>query len=85
MSLNVLIFVYFHKHNYVLLIDVKNRTVSLWSYTNSCNPEQYINPLYNDSGPTVLLPVASIRVIKLWKGLYCRWNPSMRPQVKNTI
>ncbi|KNC23517.1 hypothetical protein FF38_03733 [Lucilia cuprina] len=23
-----------------------------------------------------------MRIVKIWKGLYCRWNPSMRPQNK---
>lgn len=62
--------------------DLKHRTVSLWSFTNA-SPEQYRNPLYGGRNPTVqtvLKPVASMRHIRLWKGLYCRWNPSMRPQ-----
>lgn len=61
---------------------VKQRTVSLWSYTNSQLP-LYLNPLYR-SGPNyqlVLMPIASMRYIKPWKSLYCRWNPSMRQQV----
>lgn len=29
---------------------------------------------------TVLKPIASMRHIRIWKGLYCRWNPSMRAQ-----
>lgn len=29
---------------------------------------------------SVLKPIASMRHIRLWKGLYCRWNPSMRVQ-----
>lgn len=56
--------------------------MSLWSFTNAA-PEQYRNPLYGGRNPaiqTVLKPVASMRHIRLWKGLYCRWNPSMRPQ-----
>ncbi|XP_014482758.1 PREDICTED: myotubularin-related protein 2 isoform X3 [Dinoponera quadriceps] len=60
---------------------VKQRTVSLWSYTNSQLP-LYLNPLYR-SGPNyqlVLMPIASMRYIKPWKTLYCRWNPSMRQQ-----
>lgn len=62
--------------------DLKHKTVSLWSFTNAA-PEQYRNPLYGGRNPaiqTVLKPVASMRHIRLWKGLYCRWNPSMRPQ-----
>lgn len=29
---------------------------------------------------TVLKPIASMRHIRIWKGLYCRWDPSMRAQ-----
>ncbi|XP_045542316.1 myotubularin-related protein 2 [Papilio machaon] len=71
--------------------EVKNKTVSLWSYINS-RQDLYLNPLY--WGPSsgvgaqaqysrpqiVLVPVASLRIIKLWKALYCRWNPTMRQQ-----
>ncbi|XP_053601119.1 myotubularin-related protein 2 isoform X2 [Plodia interpunctella] len=73
--------------------EVKTKTVSLWSYINS-QQDLYLNPLYwgpASFGPTsptvpysrpqvVLVPVASLRVIKLWKALYCRWNPTMRQQ-----
>ncbi|XP_050081944.1 myotubularin-related protein 2 [Anopheles aquasalis] len=67
--------------------DLKNTTVSLWSFINSSH-EEYRNPLYGglsnyfSSMPvqTVLRPVVSMRHIRLWKGLYCRWNPSMRQQ-----
>lgn len=62
---------------------VKQRTVSLWSYTNS-QLSLYQNPLYW-AGPLhqlILMPIASMRHIKLWKRLYCRWNPSMRQQVR---
>ncbi|XP_075986868.1 phosphatidylinositol-3-phosphate phosphatase [Anticarsia gemmatalis] len=73
--------------------EVKTKTVSLWSYINS-RQDLYLNPLYwgpssfGASSPpspysrpqAVLVPVASLRVIKLWKALYCRWNPTMRQQ-----
>lgn len=62
--------------------DLKHKTISLWSFTNA-TLEQYRNPLYGGRSPaiqTVLKPVASMRHIRLWKGLYCRWNPSMRAQ-----
>ncbi|CAG9836926.1 unnamed protein product [Diabrotica balteata] len=60
---------------------VKEQTISLWSYTNS-NLNLYRNPLYwaNPLQQVVLVPIASIRHIKLWKTYYCRWNPSMRTQ-----
>ncbi|XP_063373150.1 myotubularin-related protein 2 [Cydia amplana] len=73
--------------------EVKTKTVSLWSYINS-RQDLYLNPLYwgptssapaSPPGPysrpqVVLVPVASLRVIKPWKALYCRWNPTMRQQ-----
>lgn len=64
-----------------LMEKVKENTVSLWSYTNS-NLNMYKNPLYwaNPLQQVVLVPIASIRHIKLWKSYYCRWNPSMRTQ-----
>lgn len=64
-----------------VLEKIKDNTVSLWSYTNS-NLDLYRNPLYwaNSKQERVLVPIASIRHIKLWKAYYCRWNPSMRTQ-----
>lgn len=73
--------------------EVKAKTVSLWSYINS-RQNLYLNPLYwgpssfssntppspNSRPQMVLVPVASLRIIKLWKALYCRWNPTMRQQ-----
>lgn len=58
--------------------NVKQRAISLWSMINS-DIDVYKNPLYHHV-PHSLDPVATMRYIKLWKGLYCRWNPSMRPQ-----
>lgn len=62
--------------------ELKKRTVSLWSYINE-TADQYRNPLYCGTpaaNKIVLKPIASARHIKLWRGLYCRWNPSMRVQ-----
>lgn len=67
---------------YLFSADIKHKTVSLWSMVNS-SQEQYKNPMFraNPTGPQIVLkPNASMRNIRLWKGLYCRWNPSMRPQ-----
>lgn len=60
---------------------IKENTVSLWSYVNS-DLDQFRNPLYwaNVNKQSVIMPVASVRYIKLWKAYYCRWNPSMRIQ-----
>lgn len=58
--------------------------MSLWTYINS-SLDQYLNPLYpsfTQGAQNVLRPIASMRIVKIWKGLYCRWNPSMRPQNK---
>ncbi|XP_057314878.1 myotubularin-related protein 2-like [Hydractinia symbiolongicarpus] len=60
--------------------NVKGKTHSLWSYIND-NLEDYLNPLYAKLlHQHVLLPVASVRHLKLWKSLYMRWNPRMQPQ-----
>ncbi|XP_011189334.2 myotubularin-related protein 2 [Zeugodacus cucurbitae] len=60
--------------------DLKHKTVSLWTYING-SLNQYLNPLaFSHGAQTVLRPIASMRYVKLWKGLYCRWNPSIRPQ-----
>lgn len=61
---------------------LKEQTKSLWSFTNS-RLDYYRNPVYwaNIHQQQVLIPVASIRHINLWKAYYCRWNPSMRTQV----
>ncbi|CAB3368858.1 Hypothetical predicted protein [Cloeon dipterum] len=61
--------------------EVKKKTVSLWSFMNAYL-DDYRNPLYCRllHARHVLLPVASMRHMKLWKGYYCRWNPSMRTQ-----
>ena len=62
---------------------MKQKTVSLWSYTNS-QLSLYQNPLYwaVPSYQPVLMPIASMRYIKPWKSHYSRWNPSMRQQVR---
>uniref|UniRef100_A0A0A9Y770 phosphatidylinositol-3,5-bisphosphate 3-phosphatase n=3 Tax=Lygus hesperus TaxID=30085 RepID=A0A0A9Y770_LYGHE len=57
---------------------VKQKTISLWSHVNG-TIDLYKNPLYF-AQQQVLRPVASMRHIRLWRGLYCRWNPTMRPQ-----
>lgn len=60
--------------------NVKGKTHSLWSFINS-NMDEYRNPLYAKLlHQHVLLPVASVRHLKLWKSFYMRWNPRMQPQ-----
>jgi len=60
--------------------NVKGKTHSLWSHVHS-NVTDYLNPLYAKLlHQHVLLPVASVRHLKLWKALYMRWNPRMQPQ-----
>uniref|UniRef100_A0A668AWD0 Phosphatidylinositol-3,5-bisphosphate 3-phosphatase MTMR2 n=1 Tax=Myripristis murdjan TaxID=586833 RepID=A0A668AWD0_9TELE len=60
---------------------VKEKTVSLWSYINS-QLEEFTNPLYVNYSNHVLFPVVSLRHLELWVGYYIRWNPRMRPQVR---
>lgn len=63
-----------------MFIELKENTVSLWSFINASS-EQYRNPIYGGRQcpiEMVLKPIASMRHIRLWRGLYCRWNPCMR-------
>lgn len=62
--------------------EVKQQTVSLWSFINS-HVEEFLNPLYcaAQAEQHVLFPVASLRQLRLWTNYYCRWNPRVRPQV----
>lgn len=63
--------------------EVKTKTVSLWSLILS-NPSDFENPLYNPATRHhVLFPLTSMRHLSLWDKYYCRWNPSMRPQVQD--
>lgn len=65
--------------------EVKTKTVSLWSLILS-NPSDFENPLYNPATRHhVLFPLTSMRHLCLWDKYYCRWNPSMRPQVLDDV
>ena len=60
--------------------DLKNKTVSLWSYINT-NIQKFLNPLYStNSSQHVLFPVASLKKMLLWTSYYCRWNPFLNVQ-----
>ncbi|ALC38774.1 mtm [Drosophila busckii] len=59
--------------------DLKHKTISLWTHINS-SLDQYLNPLFPSftrGAEPVLRPCASVRIVRLWKGLYCRWNPGL--------
>lgn len=59
--------------------DLKRKTISLWTHIHS-SLDQYLNPLFPSftHGPELVLrPIASVRAMRLWKGLYCRWNPGL--------
>lgn len=53
----------------------------MWSYINS-QLEDFTNPLYVNYSNHVLFPAVSLRHLELWVGYYIRWNPRMRPQVR---
>lgn len=62
--------------------EVKTKTISLWSLILS-NKADFENPLYNPATRHhVLFPRTSMRHLCLWDKYYCRWNPSMRQQVR---
>ena len=59
-------------------LNVRGRTVSLWSYINS-RKEEYKNPFYleNDAefGDNAFSPDPLLPRIKLWDDLYMSWSP----------
>lgn len=62
--------------------EVKTKTISLWSLILS-NKSDFENPLYSaNTKHHVLFPRTSMRHLCLWDKYYCRWNPSMRQQVR---
>ncbi|KAK6480473.1 myotubularin isoform X1 [Huso huso] len=65
-------------------MEVKEKTVSLWSMINSEN-RKYINPFYTKESSRVLYPVASMRHLELWVSYYIRWNPRIRQQQQNQV
>ncbi|XP_041111509.1 myotubularin-like isoform X1 [Polyodon spathula] len=65
-------------------MEVKEKTVSLWSMINSENGK-YINPFYTKESSRVLYPVASMRHLELWVNYYIRWNPRIRQQQQNPV
>ncbi|XP_033876726.3 myotubularin isoform X3 [Acipenser ruthenus] len=65
-------------------MEVKEKTVSLWSMINSEN-RKYINPFYTKESSRVLYPVASMRHLELWVSYYIRWNPRIRQQQQNPV
>ena len=53
--------------------NVKDKTVSLWSYINT-NPDRYINPLFDQSiDELVLYPDPSYRRFKMWDAYFYDW------------
>jgi len=56
-------------------IEVKNQTISLWSWMNS-SVHRYKNKSYLHSQHDVLNPIVTMHYIGLWKKYYCQWNPS---------
>ena len=56
--------------------NLKDRTVSLWSYVNT-NVERFINPLFDQSiGELVLYPdpPSSYRVLRMWDAYFYDWH-----------
>lgn len=53
--------------------NVKDRTVSLWSYVNT-NPDLFINPLFDQSvGELVIYPDPSYRKLRMWDSYFYDW------------
>eukprot|EP00116_Pleurobrachia_bachei_P001107 sb/3461369/ len=54
-------------------MEVKTKTVSLWSYINTCKT-RFLNPLYKEKKECIL-PVISMRTIRLWKQYWMAYHP----------
>ncbi|EGZ16004.1 hypothetical protein PHYSODRAFT_316113 [Phytophthora sojae] len=62
----------------------KHRVFSIWSEINS-QSERFTNHMYAPSDQaTVLSPSTLSKNIKLWKGYFCRWDPTVIPPVPAT-
>ena len=59
-------------------LDVRNKTVSLWSYMNQ-QREKYLNPFYIKNDPSFdedkFYPDSILPTIKLWEDFYMAWSP----------
>lgn len=53
-----------------------NKSASLWEYYDS-NSEALLNPFYDPSGPCVLLPDPSPKLLRFWTGYYLRYYQSL--------
>ncbi|KAG3224390.1 hypothetical protein PC129_g4963 [Phytophthora cactorum] len=59
----------------------KHRVFSIWSEINT-QSERFTNHMYAPSEQaTVLSPSTLSKNIKLWKGYFCRWDPTVIPPV----
>ncbi|KAJ0411492.1 hypothetical protein ATCC90586_008541 [Pythium insidiosum] len=59
----------------------KHRAHSMWSGVNS-NSERFTSPSFAPTPDApVLLPSTLSKNIKLWKGYFCRWDPTLIPPV----
>ncbi|CAH0485548.1 unnamed protein product [Peronospora farinosa] len=59
----------------------KHRVLSIWSEINS-QSDRFTNHMYAPSEQaTVLAPSTLSKNIKLWKGYFCRWDPTFVPPV----
>ncbi|CEG36798.1 alpha- [Plasmopara halstedii] len=57
----------------------KHRVISIWSEING-QSNQFINQMYTPSEQGTLLSPSSLsKNIKLWKGYFCRWDPTIIP------
>ncbi|TDH65608.1 hypothetical protein CCR75_003922 [Bremia lactucae] len=58
-----------------------HRVFSIWSDINR-QSERFTNPMYaSGNRTTVLFPSTLSKNIKLWKGYFCRWDPTVIPPV----
>ncbi|CAH0520007.1 unnamed protein product [Peronospora belbahrii] len=62
-------------------IFAKHRVFAIWSEINS-QSDRFTNDMYApNEQTTVLSPSTLSKNIKLWKGYFCRWDPTVIPRV----
>lgn len=63
-----------------LLIQLSERTYSLWGHVAS-HLDEFLNPLYkSDMYPDILEPNLTPANIQFWRGLYCRFESGVHPR-----
>lgn len=62
-----------------VVLDVKNKTVSVWTYILA-KKATYTNPVFDKKCEDILWPSTSIKSIKTWDRYFCRFDLECHPR-----